>query len=133
MFGPELSGFHRDAVRDWCNSCSWCREAPVYNPLDILLLFDRGRFGPWWFDTGTPRFPVETLLRRRVSPSVLGDMVAGEDLLSAFDVDNMATETLLFQTGYLTVRSEIDLGGEPLYSLGYPNLAVRQSLQRILV
>ena len=133
VFGPELSGFDRDAVRDWYNGYSWCGKESVYNPLDILLLFDRGRFRPWWFDTGTPRFLVETLLRRRVSSLALGDMVASDDLLSAFDVDDIATEALLFQTGCLTIRSKIDLGGEPLYSLGYPNCAVRQCLERILL
>ena len=133
MFRPELSGFDRDEVRDWYNGYSWCGEESVYNPLDILLLFDRGRFGPWWFDITTSRFPFETLLRRRVSLPALGDMVASDDLLSAFDVDDMATEALLFQTGCLTVRSEDDLGGEPLYRLGYPIRAVRQSLERILV
>ena len=132
VFGPELPGFNRDEVRDWYAGYSWCGDESVYNPLDILLLFDRGRFGPWWFDTGTTRFPVETLLRRRVSSLALGNMVASDDLLSAFDLDDMATEALLFQTGYLTIRSEDDLDGEPLYSLRYPNRAVRQSLKRIL-
>ena len=131
VFGPELSGFDRDEVRDWYNGYSWCGEESVYNPFDILLLFDRGRFGPWWFDAETPRFPVQTLLRHRVSSLALGDMVASDDLLSAFDLDDLATEALLFQTGYLTIRSEDDLGGEPLYSLGYPNRAVRRSLNRI--
>ena len=133
VFGPELPGYDRDEVRDWYNGYSWCGDESVYNPLDILLLFDRGRFGPWWFDAETPRFPVQTLLRHRVSSLALGDMVASEDLLSAFGLDDMATEALLFQTGYLTIRSEDDLGGEPLYRLGYPNRAVRQSLERLLI
>ena len=133
VFGPELSGFDRDQVRNWYKGYSWCGEESVYNPFDILLLFDCGRFGPWWFEAGTPRFPVETLLRHPVSSLALGDMVASEDLLSAFDVDDMAMEALLFQTGYLTIQSEDDLGGEPLYRLGYPNRAVRQSLERILL
>ena len=60
-------------------------------------------------------------------------MVGSGDLLSAFDVDEMATEALLFQTGYLTIRDEEDLGGEPLYRLGYPNREVRQSLNRSLL
>ena len=59
--------------------------------------------------------------------------MAGADLLSAFDVDDMATEALLFQTGYLTIRGEEDVGGEPLYRLGYPNREVRQSLNRSLL
>ena len=133
VFAPELLGFDRNEVRNWYNGYLWCGKESVYNPFDILLLFGRGRFGAWWFETGTPRFLVETLFRRRVSSLALGDMVASDDLLSAFDVDDMATEALLFQTGYLTIRSENDLGGEPLYSLGYPNREVRQSLNQSLL
>ena len=100
---------------------------------DILLLFDKRKFGAWWFETATPAFLVETLFRRQVSTLALDEMVGSADLLSTFDVDEMATEALLFQTGYLTIREEEDLGGEALYRLGYPNREVRQSLNRSLL
>ena len=60
-------------------------------------------------------------------------MMGSSDLLSTFDVDDMATEALLFQTGYLTITGHTDLGGTPLYRLGYPNREVRQSLQESLL
>ena len=60
-------------------------------------------------------------------------MVGGSELLSTFDVDDMSTEALLFQTGYLTIAGEADLAGEPLYRLSYPNREVRQSLNRSLL
>ena len=133
VFGPELAGLDRQAVRDWYNGYSWLGSERVYNPFDVLMLFRRRRFDAYWFETATPTFLVETLSRRRVSSPALDQMVAGSDLLSAFDVDEMATEALLFQTGYLTIRGEEDLGGEPLYRLGYPNREVRQSLNRSLL
>ena len=40
---------------------------------------------------------------------------------------------MLFQTGYLTITGEEELGGEALYRLGYPNREVRQSLNRVLL
>ena len=133
VFAPELPGLDRDMIRDWYNGYCWLGDEKVYNPIDILLLFDKRKFGAWWFETGTPAFLVETLFRRRVSSLVLDDMVGSADVLSTFDVDDMATEALLFQTGYLTIRDEEDLGGEPLYRLGYPNREVRQSLNRSLL
>ena len=42
-------------------------------------------------------------------------------------------EALLFQTGYLTITGEEELGGLALYRLGYPNREVRQSLNRVLL
>ena len=128
VFAPELPGLDRDRIREWYNGYGWLGEEKVYNPFDILLLFDRRKFGAWWFETGTPAFLVETLFKRRVSALALDEMVGSEDLLSTFDVDDIATEALLFQTGYLTIAGEENLGEKVLYRLGYPNREVRQSL-----
>ncbi len=133
VFAPELAGLDRDEIRDWYNGYSWLGEEKVYNPFDILLLFEKRKFGAYWFETGTPVFLLETLFKRRVSSLALDDMMGSSDLLSTFDVDEMATEALLFQTGYLTIQDEEDLGGEPVYRLGYPNREVRQSLNRSLL
>ena len=100
---------------------------------DVLLLLRRHRFAAHWFETGTPAFLVDTLFERRVSSVTLDGMVSTEDLLSAFDVEAIGTEALLFQTGYLTITGEEELGGEALYRLGYPNREVRQSLNRVLL
>ena len=133
VFAPELPGLDRDEVRDWYNGYSWRGEEKVYNPFDILLLFRRHSFEAYWFETGTPTFLIETLFKRRVSSLKLDEMMGGSDLLSTFDVDEIATEALLFQTGYLTITSEENLGGKSLYRLGYPNREVRQSLNESLL
>ena len=133
VFAPELPGLDRERIRDWYNGYGWLGEERVYNPFDILLLFDKREFKPWWFETGTPAFLVETLFRRRVSSVALDGMLGTGELLSAFDVDAIATEALLFQTGYLTIRDERRLGGNALYRLGYPNREVRQSLNERLL
>ena len=133
VFAPELPGLDRDQIRDWYNGYRWRGDEKVYNPFDILLLFDSREFKAYWFETGTPTFLVETLFKRRVSSLALGEMIGSDELLSTFDVDHIATEALLFQTGYLTITDEEDLGGEPIYRLGYPNREVRQSLNRSLL
>ena len=134
VFAPELEGLDRDKVRRWYNGYNWLGEERVYNPFDILLLFDSRRFRAHWFETGSPRFLIDTLLRRRFSSIDLDGMVATEALLSAFDVDEMSIEALLFQTGYLTILEEReDQPGRIRYRLGYPNLEVRQSLNERLL
>ena len=133
VFMPELPGLDRDRIRAWYNGYSWRGADRVYNPFDVLLLFDRREFDAWWFETGTPKFLVDTLLARGVSAAALENMVASGDLLSSFDVDDVATEALLFQTGYLTITGTEVLGGKTLYRLGYPNREVRQSLNERLL
>ncbi len=133
VFAPELPGLDRGEIRDWYNGYSWLGEETVYNPFDLLLLFDTREFKAWWFETGTPTFLVETLLKRGVGSLALDGMLASDALLSAFDVDEIATEALLFQTGYLTIHGTERRRGRTRYRLGYPNQEVRQSLSESLL
>ena len=134
VFAPELPGLDRGRIREWYNGYGWRGAERVYNPFDILLLFDSRQFGAHWFETGTPGFLLRTLLKRRVGPVELERMVATDELVSRFDVDDIATEALLFQTGYLTVAGEdADVDGGPVYRLAYPNREVRQGLNRNLL
>ena len=131
VFAPELPGLDRKEVRRWYNGYNWRgggEEEKVYNPFDILLLFDSREFNAHWFETGSPRFLIDTLLRRGIPTLDLESMVGSEALLSAFDVDEMSVEALLFQTGYLTIADEDASNGLVEYRLGYPNQEVRQSL-----
>ena len=132
VFAPELEGLDRSEVRHWYNGYSWLGET-VYNPFDILLLFRRREFAAYWFETGSPTFLVDTLTKRGVSPVDLETMMGTDELLSAFDVDDIATEALLFQTGYLTIREHSRAAGQTLFRLGYPNREVRQSLNGSLL
>ena len=133
VFAPELLGLDRNEIRTWYNGYNWLGEEAVYNPFDVLLLFRRRAFAAYWFETGTPTFLIEMLLTRGVSALALDDLLGSDELLSAFDVDHIATEALLFQTGYLTIRRTELRGGEIYYRLGYPNREVQQSLNKSLL
>jgi hypothetical protein len=132
VFAPELEGLDRDALRHWYNGYNWTGEA-VYNPFDVLLLFEKRKFRSWWFETGTPRFLIDVLTERETWLPRLGALVADEALLSAFDVGHISTEALLFQTGYLTIAGEEQLGGSLLYRLRWPNHEVYQGLNNALL
>jgi len=55
-------------------------------------------------------------------------------LLGQFDVDDISTEGLLFQTGYLTIKDVKEpKPGLQLYTLGFPNLEVESSLNDALL
>jgi hypothetical protein len=133
VFAPELPGLDRDEIRHWYNGYNWTGTS-VYNPFDLLLLFDKREFKPYWFETGTPTFLVEMLAQRQTFTPELERRVTDMDLLSSFDVDHIETDALLFQAGYLTLRGvEQILPGEWIYTLGYPNREVRTSLNKALL
>ena len=133
VFAPELPGLDRDAVRDWYNGYGWLGEERVYNPFDILLLFRTRQFAAHWFETGSPKFLIDTLNARGVSAVDLDGMVGSQELLSAFDIERIGTEALLFQGGYLTIQAVEQLADKTFYKLGYPNREVRQSLNGSLL
>ncbi|MCS6796588.1 MAG: PD-(D/E)XK nuclease domain-containing protein, partial [Raineya sp.] len=60
----------------------------------------------------------------------LRNIKANMSLINNFDIDNLNAETLLFQTGYLTIDS-IDEFGD--YVLNYPNYEVELSMTQHLI
>jgi hypothetical protein len=133
VFAAELPGLDRDQVRRWYNGYNWGAEA-VYNPFDLLLLFEKREFSPYWFETATPTFLVELLAERQFFTPDLNRLQTSEALLGRFDVRDISSEALLFQAGYLTLAGVQELlPGKRLYSLSYPNLEVQISLNEALL
>ena len=132
VFAPELPGLDREEIRAWYNGYNWTGTS-VYNPFDLLLLFRNRELKPYWFETGTPTFLVDLLMQRQTFTPNLEQRVALESLLSSFDVDEIATEALMFQAGYLTIGSVQRIGAQPRYTLRYPNQEVRSSLNDVLL
>jgi hypothetical protein len=133
VFAPELEGLDRARIRTWYNGYNWTGEA-VYNPFDLLLLFQKRQFKPYWFETGTPTFLVELLARHQFYTPDLARFNSAEELISAFDVDHLAPEALLWQAGYLTFHDVREVSdGQWFYTLGYPNREVEASLNTSLL
>ena len=132
VFAPELAGLDRQQIRDWYNGYNWTGEA-VYNPFDLLLLFEERQFRPYWFETGTPTFLVDVLTERGYFTPDLSAVHASESLLSTFDVEQMPSEALLWQTGYLTFAGQRQTGARIEYTLREPNLEVRSALHDALL
>ena len=118
-------------------SCAACHGANLEGQPNwhwaILLLFQTRQFKAHWFETSTPTFLLRTLVERHVGGPALESEYASEDLLSTFEVENVGTEALLFQTGYLTITDEKRDGAGARYRLGPPNREVRSSLNASLL
>jgi hypothetical protein len=133
-FAEHLIGVDLSLVKQWYNGYSWLGEA-VYNPFDILLFFSKGQsFRPYWFETGTPTFLIELFKANRYHLPDLDNTTVSFATLGDFDVDRRHPVTLLFQTGYLTIKKEtVFFNNAPVYQLGYPNREVRYSLMEFLL
>jgi len=133
VFSDRLEGVDLEEVRLWYNGYSWLGE-PVYNPFDILLFLDTKEFRPYWFETGTPTFLIKLLTERKFFIPELEHLEVGEELIESFEIESIKPETILFQTGYLTIEKlEYVLGKKRIYKLRYPNLEVKSAFSEHLL
>ncbi len=119
----------KEDIKTWYNGYSWDGVNRVYNPFSILRFMSTQSFHNFWFETGTPTFLIEVVTKRRQFN--FSEVQTGLSGLSDFNTDNINPTTLLFQTGYLTIK-EYNPKFQ-LYTLGYPNEEVRSSLLQYLI
>jgi hypothetical protein len=116
-------------MKIWYNGYSWDGVARVYNPFGTLnFLFDKV-FKNYWFATGSPMFLIEQM--RKHAKFDVENSVVDNTILDKYDIDNMTLVPLLFQTGYLTVKSMDAMTGNMV--LDYPNKEVRESMYSFLI
>jgi len=118
-----------EEVKFWYNGYSWTGRNTLYNPFSLLLFFKQQRFDNFWFETGTPTFLVNAL--RKQKEYQFDHVKATLTELGSFDLSNPVSEALLFQTGYLTIKSYNPKSG--ISELGYPNKEVENSLKDALL
>ncbi len=132
VFAEHLKGQDYEKIRRWYNGYKWLGE-PVYNPFDILLFISKGYvYENYWFSTGTPTFLLKLIEKNNYFLPDFENIVKNKDMLDSFELDYIDLETLMWQTGYLTIDSTIDLYDEIRYKLAIPNQEVRISLFNII-
>ena len=135
VFAPELPGLDRDEIRAWYNGYSWLRGGGGLQSLRPAQAVPQPRVRGALVRDRHAEVPGRHADPARLhSPGPGGRVHADASaLLSSFDVDHMAPEALLFQTGYLTVVEVETNGGPARYRLGYPNREVRRGLNGSLL
>jgi hypothetical protein len=125
MSEPQLM----QEIKKWYNGYSWNGEA-VYNPFSILRLFDMKQIGNYWFETGSPQFLIKILLEK-FQYQFEQEAASYNLLATGFDITHIDPSVLMFQSGYLTVKSYDKQTLQ--YKLGYPNREVEESLTEFLL
>ena len=109
----------------WYDGYRFADDAePVINPVSLGMTFDTMRFGNWWSLTAMPTFLMEFF---KVRPLDVSDLSVTEADLAAYEPEHIKPVTLLFQTGYLTIKSCSQTGGIWRYGLKFPNMEVENS------
>lgn len=95
----------------------------VYNPYSIARALEAKKIDNYWFESGTPSFLVELIKSKKMDVSKLQNIEVGKDELKAYDIEKLELISILFQTGYLTIK---EIEDQIIYKLGYPNLEVKK-------
>jgi hypothetical protein len=146
-FKPHLENIltqHQDTreallsqIKKWYNGYSWNGKDTIYCPFSVLNYFSPnnpyGTFRNFWFDTGTPTFLTNLIKEQNVIPDDLEWQRSNFSVIQSPPTDNVDIISLLFQTGYLTIKEIANEFGEERYYLGYPNHEVRQSFVTYLL
>jgi hypothetical protein len=142
-FSPEIetilenTGKNRDEylenLRRFYNGYRFSRKPlSVYNPFGLLNHFDKcGEFLPYWYETGTPVFLVNLIIKQKINIIELTNLHVGYEDFRKYDIENMEAVPLLYQSGYLTI-SGYDAERDR-FILDYPNEEVRASFASSLI
>ena len=103
----------------------------IYNPFSLLNAFADGKFGSYWFGSGTPTYLINMLKKFGVEPSEIGNNRVSVEDFDAPTERMTSIIPLLYQSGYITIKNydeELDL-----YTLNIPNKEVRIGLMKSLL
>jgi hypothetical protein len=115
----------------WYNGYSWDAKTFVYNPFSVLNFFDSQDYRNFWFETGTPSFLTKLLRKRfqyRLEEVEVSNLILESFTLEKFD--SLDINSLLLQTGYLTIKNITPRGK---LVLDYPNYEVKKAFGQFLL
>jgi len=130
---PYLEGVDLKKLKEWYNGYNFLKDK-VYNPFDILLFIRNDKiFDNYWFNTGTPSFLIKLFEKKIYNLAEFENLQVPKSLLNAFNIEEINLETVMFQSGYLTIKEVIQKRNRIEYILTYPNLETKMSFNDYLL
>ena len=121
-----------DKIKYWYNGYRFSKEAiSVYNPFSTLLLFKQQEFSDYWFETGTPTFLLKLIKKQQFDITDIEKLKIEKTDFSTYEIDELNVLPLLYQTGYLTIKSYNP--DSQCYELDYPNKEVEIAFLKSLL
>lgn len=110
-------------IKEWYNGYRFSDTGEhVYNPFSVLRLLKYREYKAHWFETGTPTFLLDLISKQDYDLEKLDRLEQGASSFESFEIQDIPTVPLLYQTGYYTVK-EYDPRLNS-YILGHPNYEV---------
>ena len=120
-----------DEIVKWYDGYRFEENAePVINPVSLGLCLRDSKFKTYWSSTAVPTFLIDIL---KDHPLNFASVDIAEERLDTYEPDKPDITTLLYQTGYLTIKSCESFGHKRRYNLDFPNQEVKDSFLSRLI
>ena len=128
-------------IKNWYDGFRFhASSESVYNPVSLASFFEHGgEFNNYWFETGTPSFLLELIMKSKLDFSVSLNNPVSSSFFNAFEISDLDPLVLLFQTGYLTIdrvaQRQVPFTDKTIteYYLRFPNREVEESFNNSLL
>ena len=120
---------------DWYDSYRFSPDATarVCNPISIGQALQTGSLKSYWVGTAVATLVMERIAAAGKTPADFEGCTATEDELDLCDALDLPAKSLMYQSGYLTIKglseTEVDEVGNPKLVLGAPNHEVRGAIR----
>ena len=132
-FEAYLNGVDLEELKRWYDGYNFLKDN-LYNPFNILLFIkNEFLFDNYWFNTGTPNFLLQLFKKENYNLADFENMRVEKPLIDSFDIENLNLETVMFQSGYLTIKEMKQRRGRIEFILGYPNLETKMSFNNYIL
>jgi len=122
----------RNQLREWYNGYRFSKQQiKVYNPYSVLNCLQKKEFANYWIRSGTPKFLVDLISKKPNELQNIEKIELSANNLEAFDIDDLELITVLFQSGYYTIRDYNPSSNK--YLIGYPNREVQEAFTEYLM
>ena len=106
----------------------------LYNPFSLLSVFNDKKYLNYWFNSGSSKLLVQIMYEKEIQYTDLEGKIVDESFLEIADNIQQNLASLMFQTGYLTLKNkQLDEDNKFNYTLGFPNIEVKESFAKYVL
>jgi len=124
-FLSYLDSVDLEKLKSWYDGYNFLKD-DLYNPYNILLFIQNDKkYKNYWFESGTPTFLINWIKENSINIKNFENIRVNYDFFNSFDIDDLDILSLMFQSGYLTIKKYNP--DREQYFLSYPNREVKES------
>jgi hypothetical protein len=117
-------------VMDWYYGYSWDGDKKVLNPFSIKWFLENQELDSFWYNSGTPLFSYLLSAKTKDYFTVFGKDPSISGPIEVMDINNLQSESFLFQAGYLTIDHVVGRGKKRVNHLKIPNLEILGAISK---